>query len=54
MRKINGYWTKEMVFEEARRYETRSDFKKYSYRAYHIAWKSGWLDELFPKYKIAS
>lgn len=52
VRKPNGYWTKEKVFEESRKYQTRKKFDKGSSRAYEVARKNGWLDELFPKEKI--
>lgn len=53
--KPNGYWNnKERVFEEARKYRNRTEFQKGSVGAYQKALKNGWLDELFPKYKIAS
>lgn len=52
VRKPNGYWTKEKVFEESRKYQTRKKFDKGSSRAYEVARKNGWLDELFPKKKI--
>lgn len=44
--KPRGYWTKERVFEEARKYQTRSEFHKCGNRAYKIALKNGWLDEM--------
>ena len=52
LRKPAGYWTKDRVFEEARKYQTRKIFEKGSSRAYEVARKNGWLDELFPKKKI--
>ena len=54
MRKPKGYWTKEKVFEKAREYNTRKEFSKGCATAYQVARKNKWLDELFPKYKIAS
>ena len=44
--KRNGYWTKERVFEESKKYTTRHDFQKKSKRPYIIAWKNKWLDEM--------
>lgn len=50
IRKPNGYWNNwEIVFEEARKYSTRGDFKKGCQTAYHAAHRNGWIDELFPK-----
>lgn len=49
-KKPNDYWNIwENVFEEARKYKTREDFKKGCQSAYHSAHKNGWIDELFPK-----
>lgn len=45
-KKPNGYWTKEKVFEEARKYSTRKEFSKGCNSAYVIARKSGWLNEM--------
>lgn len=48
--KPRGYWNiKENVFEEARKYNTRNEFFKGCSRAYNVARKNKWLDELFPK-----
>ena len=41
-----GKWTKEKVFEKAREYKTRWEFKKGCVSAYNVAWKNGWLDEM--------
>lgn len=46
MGKPKGYWTKERVFEEARKYSTRGDFKKGCQSAYYVAIKKGWIDEM--------
>lgn len=43
MKKI---WTKEKVFEEARRYQTRKEFFKGCSGAYNVARKNGWLSEM--------
>lgn len=40
------YWTKDRVFEESKKYVKRNEFKKNSSRAYQIARKNGWLDEM--------
>lgn len=45
-RKPNGYWTKERVFEEARKYTTRTAFKNGGCGAYTVACKNGWIDEM--------
>ena len=42
----NGYWTKERVFEESKKYTTRTEFQKKSKRPYMVAYKNGWLDEM--------
>lgn len=39
-------WTRETVFEESKKYSSRSEFKRMSYGAYHTACKNGWLDEM--------
>lgn len=41
----SGKWNKENVFAEARKYKTRSEFKKACQSAYNVAWKKGWLDD---------
>lgn len=46
MKKPNGYWTKERVFEEARKYKTKNEFRKACIRAYDVAWKNGWFSEI--------
>ena len=43
-RQKRGYWTIERSFEEAKKYQHRSDFKKNSNRAYTVLKKSGLLD----------
>ena len=40
------YWTKEQVFEESKKYKTRTEFSINSKRAYLVAWKNKWLDEM--------
>ena len=49
IRKPNGYWTYETCYEEAKKYSTRSEFKKGCGSAYVVARKNGWMDELFPQ-----
>lgn len=44
-------WTKEFVFEEAKKYKTRSEFHKNGSGGYYVARINGWLDELFGKEK---
>jgi len=39
-------WTKERVFEEARKYATKSLFRKGNRSAYATAEKNGWFDEM--------
>lgn len=50
----HGWWTKERIFEEARRHSSKSDFHKAASQAYKIAMKEGWIDEMdwFPERKI--
>ena len=42
----NGYWTKDRVFDEARKYTRKVDFKYKASRAYILARKNGWLQEM--------
>ena len=44
--KPNGYWTKERVFEEARKYRTKEEFKKCCRSAYEAARRNGWIPEM--------
>ena len=53
-RKPNGYWTKERIYTEAKKYTKRTEFARNCVKGYKTANRNGWLDELFPKYKIAS
>lgn len=46
VRKSKGYWTKERIFEEARKYQTRCEFQKGCSRAYKVARRNGWLPEM--------
>ena len=46
MKKPFGYWTKEKVFEEARKYQTKNEFNKSCSGAYNVAWKNGWIKEM--------
>lgn len=46
MKKPFGFWTKERVFEEARKYQTKNEFRKGCIRAHDVAWKNGWFSEM--------
>ena len=41
----NGYWTKELVMEEAHKYTSSGDFKKGNKLAYSAACRNGWIKE---------
>ena len=41
-----GKWYRKSVFEEARKYQTRNEFKKGCKSAYYVAIRKGWLDEM--------
>ena len=41
----NGYWTKELVMEEARKYTSAGDFKKNNKFTYNAAINHGWIKE---------
>lgn len=41
-----GKWTKEKVFEEAKKYKTKKEFEKGNASAYQKALKRGWLQEM--------
>lgn len=43
-RKPDGYWTYEKCYDEAKKYETRTQFQKNSNAAYTAAWRNGWMD----------
>ena len=45
-RKPKGYWTKERCHEEALKFKTRGEFQKKLNKAYYVARKKGWLDEI--------
>lgn len=47
MRKPRNYWTKERVFEEARKYETKNAFRKGCMSAYLYAHRNKWIDEMY-------
>ena len=46
-RKINGYWTKEKLQEEANKYETVGEFLKNNKKAYEISHRKKILNDLF-------
>lgn len=46
MQRPSGYWTKERVVEESRKYKTRGEFHDNNGTAYSKARINGWLDEL--------
>jgi hypothetical protein len=47
--KPRNYWTKELCLEEALKYNSRSEFKRNSIRAYDVSCKNKWLNDFFPK-----
>ena len=38
-------WTREICYEEAKKYKTLKEFTENSYNAYNAAYKNGWLDD---------
>lgn len=52
--KPKGYWTKEKCVEEAKKYQTRSDWKSKSVSAYNTAHKNKWIEECVEHMIIAS
>ena len=46
IKKPKGYWTKEKCQEEALKYDTTKDFRKYSVTAYDICVTNNWYDEM--------
>jgi hypothetical protein len=46
-KKPSGYWTYDKCLEEAKKYNTRSLFKKGGKSAYQISLKNGWLNEIY-------
>lgn len=44
--KEKGFWTKDRVFEEGKKFTTKVQFKKESYTAYTKAVKYHWIDEM--------
>ena len=49
IRKPNGFWTKERIYEEAKKYARRTQFARSCVKGYKVARQNSWLDELFPK-----
>lgn len=47
----NGYWTKERVIEESKKYTSRREMEQGSPAAYSAALKNGWSEDLPLKYK---
>ena len=45
LKKPNGYWTREICYEEAKKYKSRSEFNENSSTAYAISKKNGWIDD---------
>ena len=46
MGKSRNNWTKERIFTEAKKYQTRSEFQKSCVSAYQVALRNGWLSEM--------
>ena len=46
IRKPSNYWTKERVFAEAKKYQTRGEFARGCHSAYNAARENGWLEEM--------
>ena len=45
-----GYWNnKELCKEEAKKYESRTKFKRKYWAAYNYSVKNNWIDEFYPK-----
>lgn len=47
LKRPNGYWTKETIFEESKKYKNISEFEKYCSRAVAVARKNGWHKDLY-------
>lgn len=52
MRKSKNYWTKELCYEAALKYETKRDFKKYNNSAYQACIKLGVLNDVTKHMKL--
>lgn len=46
MGKSRNHWTKERIFAEAKKYQSKSEFKKVCTSAYQTARVNGWLSEM--------
>ena len=46
LRHYKGYWTYDMVSEDAFKFKTKSDFRKMSINGYSAAKRNGWLDQV--------
>jgi hypothetical protein len=46
LKKPRGFWTKERIFAEGKKYKNRRAWQLAQSRSYTIAWKNGWLDEI--------
>lgn len=44
LRKPSGYWTKERCYEEAKKYRTKSDFRRGCSAAYNVSLRNGWMN----------
>lgn len=42
----NNFWTKEKCMEEALKYNNKSDFYKYSSKAYYASHRNKWIDDI--------
>ena len=49
IKKPNGYWSFERCEQEAKKFITRSKFRKGACSAYDASHKNKWLDSFFPK-----
>lgn len=45
-KRVNNYWDKPLCENEALKYESKTDFFKYSRSAYKSALRNGWLNEI--------
>lgn len=50
--KPNGYWTRERIFEDAKKYKTRSEWRKNSSSATTMATRNGWFEEATAHMKL--
>lgn len=52
LRKPNGYWSEQRVFEEAAKYRTHKEFRDSPGGAYDAAYDMGLMDELHRRMKM--